>query len=59
MAGNTDYKNKWLSDNKERINLFVDKGYKDKIKTAATTAGMSLNKFIVSAVEEKIEREGK
>ena len=57
MAGKTEYKNKWLSENKERINLFVDKGYKDKAKEAATAAGMSLNKFIVSAIDEKIERE--
>ena len=32
MAGKTDYKNKWQMDNKERINLVVNKGQKDVIK---------------------------
>lgn len=59
MAGNTEYKNKWLSENKERINLAVDKGYKEKVRTAANIAGMSLNGFIIQAVNEKIEREGR
>lgn len=57
MAGKTAYKNKWQAENKERINLVVDKGYKDKARTAAEAAGMSLNGFIISAVDEKIERE--
>lgn len=35
MAGNTDYKNKWQAENRERINMVVPKGYKEKIKTVA------------------------
>ncbi len=57
MAGKTAYKNDWQKENKERINLVVDKGYKEKARAAATMAGMSLNGFIVSAINEKIERE--
>lgn len=57
MAGKTAYKNDWQKENKERINLVVDKGYKEKARTAATSAGMSLNGFIISAINEKIERE--
>ena len=30
MAGKTAYKNDWQKENKERINLVVDKGYKEK-----------------------------
>lgn len=56
MAGKTAYKNNWQKENKERINLVVDKGYKDKAKQAAQAAGMSLNGFIISAINDKIER---
>ena len=47
MAGSTEYKNKWLSENKERINLAVPKGYKDRAKEAAIAEGKSLNSFII------------
>ena len=57
MDGSTEYKNKWLSENKERINLAVPKGYKDRAKAAATAEGKSLNSFIIEAINEKIERE--
>lgn len=57
MAGKTAYKNDWQKENKERINLVVDKGYKEKARAAANTAGMSLNGFIIAAVNEKIARE--
>ena len=58
MAGKTAYKNKWQAENKERINLVVDKGYKEKVRNAATADKMSLNGYIIAAVNEKIEREG-
>ena len=57
MAGKTDYKNKWQSENCERISLVVKKGRKDEIKAAAEKQGQSLNGFIVTAIDEKIERE--
>ena len=38
MAGKTAYKNDWQKENKERINLVVDKGYKEKARAAATMA---------------------
>lgn len=57
MAGKTAYKNQWQAENKERINLVVDKGYKEKARSAAELAGMSLNGFIIAAINEKIERE--
>lgn len=43
MAGKTAYKNDWQKENKERINLVVDKGSKEIARTAATLTGMSLN----------------
>ena len=57
MAGKTDYKNKWQQENKERINLVVDKGQKDVIKAHAETRGESVNAFINRAVLETMERD--
>ena len=57
MAGKTDYKNKWQSENCERISLVVKKGRKDEIKSAAEKQGQSLNGYIVNAIDEKIERD--
>lgn len=58
MAGNTEYKNKWQQENRERINLAVPKGYKAKVKECADAAGDSLNGYIVKAIDEKMERDG-
>ena len=57
MAGKTDYKNKWQQENKERINLIVNKGQKDVIKTHAEAQGESLNAFINRAISETMERD--
>ena len=39
----------------DEIKLRVPKGKKDTLKKHASSAGMSLNAFILSAVEEKIQ----
>lgn len=57
MAGKTDYKNKWQSENCERISLVVKKGRKNEIKSAAEKQGQSLNGYIVNAIDEKMERD--
>ena len=57
MAGKTEYKNKWQQENKERINLVVDKGSKAIIKAHADTHGESLNAFINRAIKEAMERD--
>lgn len=57
MAGKTDYKNKWQQENKERINLVVNKGQKDLIKAHAEAQGESLNGFIIRAINETIIRD--
>lgn len=57
MAGKTDYKNKWQMDNKERINLVVNKGQKDVIKAHADVCGESVNGFINRAISETMERD--
>lgn len=57
MAGNTDYKNKWQAENRERINMVVPKGYKEKIKTVAQKTGESVNGYIKKAVDERMQRD--
>ena len=58
MAGTTEYKNKWQQENKERINLVVNKGQKETIKAHAEAQGESLNAFINRASTETMERDG-
>lgn len=58
MAGKTDYKNKWQAENCERISLVVKKGRKQIIKDFAAENGYTLNGFVNSAIEEKMQRGG-
>lgn len=55
MAGKTEYKNKWQSENCERISLVVKKGEKEMLKAHATKQGESLNGFINRAIAETIK----
>ena len=57
MAGTTEYKNKWQQENKERINLVVNKGQKETLKAHAEAQGESLNAFINRAITETMERD--
>ena len=59
MAGNTDYKNKWQAENRERINMDVPKGYKEKIKTVAQKTGESVNGYIKKAVDDRMAHDTK
>lgn len=60
MAGKAAYKNKWQTENCDRINLIVPKGKKDVLKQIADTQGESLNSFVNTAIDERIARlEGK
>lgn len=47
---------KYEQQNYDKVLLRLEKGRKDEIKTAAEKQGQSLNGFIVSAIDEKIER---
>ena len=58
MAGNNEYKNKWISEKLDRINLTMPKGKKDIIKAHAESKGESVNSFINRAVDETIKRDG-
>ncbi|WP_374016340.1 transcriptional regulator [Paenibacillus thiaminolyticus] len=54
----TRAKNKYNTENYDRLYPYVPKGRKAVYEAAAKRAGLSLNDFITRAVEEKIEREG-
>ena len=57
MAGKSEYRNSWISEKLDRINLTVPKGKKDIIKAHADKQGESVNGFINRAIDETIERE--
>jgi len=48
--------NKYIKGNYDRINLTMPKGRKEVIQAAASAHGESVNSFIVTAVDERIER---
>ena len=59
MAGRSEYRNGWIAEKLDRINLTVPKGKKDTIKAHAEAQGESVNGFINRAIEETMERDSK
>ena len=55
MAGKTEYKNKWQSENCDRINLTIKKGTKQALQEAAKDKGESINGYIKNAVQARYE----
>ena len=53
-----DYTIAYIKENLDEIKFRVPKGKRQYYKDAAAAAGMSLVKFIVSSMDERIEREG-
>lgn len=53
----TRAKNKYNAAHYDRLYPVVPKGRKAIYEAAAKAAGMSLNEFIVAAMEEKLERD--
>lgn len=50
-------KNAWNAKAYDRINLTVPKGRKAEIQSHAEAQGQSVNGFINSAIDEKMERD--
>ena len=48
---------KWDAANLDRVSIAMAKGKKDDIKAAAVAAGESMNQYIVSAIDQRMERE--
>ena len=57
MAGKSEYRNAWIAEKLDRINLTVPKGHKDEIKAHAQAQGESVNSFINRAIEETMARD--
>lgn len=53
----TASKNKWNTENYDRVNLTMPKGQKDIIKAHAEQQGESLNGFINRAITETMQKD--
>ena len=51
--------NKYVKANYDRVNVTMPKGQKEVIKAHAAARGASVNGFIVRAISEAMERDGK
>lgn len=47
-----EYQNKYNSEKYDRLNIMVPKGRREILKIRAKSMGMSLNKYVVSAIEQ-------
>lgn len=47
---------KWDAANLDRVSIAIPKGRKEVIKAAAAAAGESMNQYIITAVDERMER---
>lgn len=50
------YKNKFIAENYDRINLTVPKGKKDEIKAHAEALGESVNAYIWRLIQEDMKK---
>ena len=57
MAGNSEYRNKWIAEKLDRINLTMPKGRKEEVQAHATRNNMSVNAYINAAIDEKMDRD--
>lgn len=57
MAGRSEYRNGWIAEKLDRINLTVPKGKKDTIKAHAEAQGESVNSFINRAIDETMKQD--
>lgn len=48
---------KWDAANLDRVSIAMARGKKDEIKAAAAAAGESMNQYIVTAIDQRIERD--
>lgn len=60
MAGEnkkSEYRNAWIAEKLDRVNLTMPKGQKETVKAHAEAQGESLNAFINRAISETMERD--
>ncbi len=51
------YRNNWIAEKLDRVNLTMPKGKKETIKEYADRAGISVNAYINLAIDERMERD--
>lgn len=51
----TEYKNRFIKEKYDRINLTVPKGQKEMLKKVAAEAGESVNEYINRAIFERMK----
>lgn len=51
------YKNEWIAEKLDRVNLTMPKGRRDELKDHAAARGESVNAFINRAITETMERD--
>ncbi len=51
------YINDWKKENQDRVTFMVEKGKKDYYKAIAKEKGLSLNQFVIQAIENYIIQE--
>lgn len=60
MAGEnkkSEYRNAWIAEKLDRVNLTMPKGQKEAVKAHAESRGESMNAFINRAIVEAMERD--
>ena len=53
----SEYANKWTAEKKDRLSIFVDKGQKAVIKDHASRKGLSLNSYVVQAINDQMTKD--
>ena len=55
MSKSTDYKNKFIAQKYDRINLTVPKGMKEEISIRSNELGLSINGYLNALVKKDFE----
>ena len=58
MSNNSEYRNKWIMEKLDRVNLTMPKGKKAAVQSHADSQGESVNAFINRAIDETMQRDG-
>ena len=51
------YRNSWIAEKLDRVNLTMPKGKKEQVKETADRLGLSLNAYINLAIDERMEKD--
>lgn len=53
-----EYDNRWIKENKERINFLLEKGTKARIEAASSAKGIKASEFLRNAIEKALKEAG-